>query len=87
MSITPTRSGGRTRTPNLILNLLFQAFNGNTALHVVSALQNSRSQVAAVKLLMSRGADPGVRNLENELPWQLVTEGPSGEKVPRFRTA
>lgn len=54
---------------------------------MVSALQDSRSQVAAVKLLMSRGADPGIRNLEKELPWHLVAEGPSGEKVLRFRTA
>lgn len=66
----------------LILNHLFQAFNGNTALHVVAALQNSRGQAAAAKLLLRRGADPGVRNLENELPWQLATEGPSGEQVP-----
>lgn len=67
----------------LILNHLFQAFNGNTALHVVGALQNSRGQAAAAaKLLLRRGADPGVRNLENELPWQLAPEGPSGEQVP-----
>ncbi|XP_056882482.1 NF-kappa-B inhibitor zeta [Takifugu flavidus] len=67
--------------PSSVTVINATAFNGNTALHVVSALQHSRSQTAAVKLLMSRGADPGIRNLENELPWQLVAEGPSGEKV------
>lgn len=64
-------------TPRLAL----QAFNGNTALHVVSALRNSRCQAVAVKLLMARGADPDVRNLENELPSQLAPDGPLGEKV------
>ncbi|XP_035533710.1 NF-kappa-B inhibitor zeta [Morone saxatilis] len=56
-------------------------FSGNTALHVVSALQNHKTQVEAVNLLMRKGADPGTRNFENELPSQLVPEGPVGEKV------
>lgn len=64
---------------------MFQDFNGNTALHMVSALQNHRSQAAAVKLLMRRGADPGIKNLENELPCQLVAKGPSGDKVSRIK--
>ncbi|XP_073318535.1 NF-kappa-B inhibitor zeta-like [Pagrus major] len=58
-----------------------KTFSGNTALHVVSSLQNHRSQVEVVKLLMRRGADPGTRNLENELPSQLTPEGLIGEKV------
>ena len=56
-------------------------FNGNTALHIASALQNHEEQVAAVKLLLMRGADPNVRNLENELPFQLLPEGPTAAKV------
>uniref|UniRef100_A0A3Q3WR07 Uncharacterized protein n=1 Tax=Mola mola TaxID=94237 RepID=A0A3Q3WR07_MOLML len=56
-------------------------FNGNTALHVASALQNHKSQVEAVKLLLMRGADPNARNLENELPSQLLPEWPTAEKV------
>lgn len=68
-------------TAVLIPDRLFQTFNGNTALHVVGALQNSRSQAAAAKLLLTRGADPGLRNLENELPWQLVPAGPGREEV------
>ncbi|XP_038576764.1 NF-kappa-B inhibitor zeta [Micropterus salmoides] len=58
-----------------------KTFSGNTALHIVSSLQNHNTQAAAVKLLMRKGADPGTRNLENELPSQLVPEGPIGEKV------
>ncbi|CAG00882.1 unnamed protein product, partial [Tetraodon nigroviridis] len=60
----------------------FQAFNGNTVVHAVCALQDSGSRAAAAaKLLLRRGADPAVRNLENELPWQLAPEGPAGEQV------
>ncbi|XP_072233592.1 NF-kappa-B inhibitor zeta [Leuresthes tenuis] len=58
-----------------------KTFSGNTALHIVSSLQNRKTQVEAVKLLMRKGADPGTRNFENELPSQLVPEGPIGEKV------
>ncbi|GAA6227597.1 NF-kappa-B inhibitor zeta-like [Lates japonicus] len=58
-----------------------KTFSGNTALHIVSSLQNHKRQVEAVKLLMRKGADPGSRNSENELPSQLVPEGPIGEKV------
>ncbi|KAF7652360.1 hypothetical protein LDENG_00097930 [Lucifuga dentata] len=58
-----------------------KTFSGNTALHVVSSLQNHKAQVEAVRLLLRRGADPGARNLENDLPSHLVPEGPMGEKV------
>lgn len=56
-------------------------FSGNTALHIVSSLQNRDAQVEAVKLLMRRGADPRAKNVENELPSHLVPEGPIGQKV------
>lgn len=65
----------------LWLPLVFQMFNGNTALHVACSLQGHRGHVEAVKLLLRRGADPTSRNTENEVPSQLVPEGPSGEKV------
>uniref|UniRef100_A0A3P8T8Y6 Nuclear factor of kappa light polypeptide gene enhancer in B-cells inhibitor, zeta n=1 Tax=Amphiprion percula TaxID=161767 RepID=A0A3P8T8Y6_AMPPE len=51
---------------------IVNTFSGNTALHIVSSLQNNPTQAEAVKLLMRKGADPGIRNLENELPCQLV---------------
>ncbi|XP_059183930.1 NF-kappa-B inhibitor zeta-like [Centropristis striata] len=58
-----------------------KTFSGNTALHIASSLQKHAAQVEAVKLLMRKGADPGARNHDNELPSQLVPEGPIGEKV------
>ncbi|XP_068575654.1 NF-kappa-B inhibitor zeta [Cebidichthys violaceus] len=61
-----------------------QTFSGNTALHIVSSLQNHDTQVEAVKLLMRKGSDPGTRNFENELPTQLVPEGHIGEKVRKI---
>ncbi|XP_063733500.1 NF-kappa-B inhibitor zeta isoform X2 [Eleginops maclovinus] len=68
--------------PQSVVNL--KTYSGNTALHIVSSLQNHKSQVQAVKLLMRKGADPGSRNFENELPCQLVPGGPIGEKVRQF---
>uniref|UniRef100_A0A3P9MNH5 Nuclear factor of kappa light polypeptide gene enhancer in B-cells inhibitor, zeta n=1 Tax=Oryzias latipes TaxID=8090 RepID=A0A3P9MNH5_ORYLA len=56
-------------------------FSGNTALHIVSSLQNIKHQAEAAKLLMKRGADPGTRNFENDFPSQLVPGGPIGEKA------
>ncbi|XP_008304834.1 NF-kappa-B inhibitor zeta [Stegastes partitus] len=61
-----------------------KTFSGNTALHIVSSLQNYPTQAEAVKLLMRKGADPGIRNLENELPCQLAPEGVVGEKVRKI---
>ncbi|KAG7467042.1 hypothetical protein MATL_G00149130 [Megalops atlanticus] len=61
-----------------------KAYSGNTALHVVSALEGRVAQVDAVRLLMRRGADPSAKNLENEQPVQLVPEGPVGDQVRRI---
>ncbi|KAM4601909.1 NF-kappa-B inhibitor zeta isoform 2-T2 [Polymixia lowei] len=61
-----------------------KTFSGNTALHIVSALQNNKAQVGAVRLLMRLGADPSTKNLENDLPVQLVPGGPIGDKVRRI---
>uniref|UniRef100_A0A665X492 Nuclear factor of kappa light polypeptide gene enhancer in B-cells inhibitor, zeta n=2 Tax=Echeneis naucrates TaxID=173247 RepID=A0A665X492_ECHNA len=58
-----------------------KTLSGNTALHIVSSLQSNKTQVQALKLLMQKGADPGSRNIENELPCQLVPQGPAGAKV------
>ncbi|KAJ8283083.1 hypothetical protein COCON_G00056020 [Conger conger] len=61
-----------------------KAYSGNTALHLVSGLQGRVAQADAVRLLMRRGADPSIKNLENEQPAQLVPEGPMGELVRRI---
>ncbi|XP_062384021.1 NF-kappa-B inhibitor zeta [Sardina pilchardus] len=58
-----------------------KTYNGNTALHLASALQCRIAQVNAVRLLMRRGADPSSKNLENEQPAQLVAEGERGDQV------
>lgn len=65
----------------VILSLGFQAYNGNTALHVAASLQYRVTQLDAVRLLMRKGADPSTRNLENEQPVHLVPDGPVGEQV------
>lgn len=66
---------------SVILLLCFQAYNGNTALHVAASLQYRVTQLDAVRLLMRKGADPSTRNLENEQPVHLVPDGPVGEQV------
>lgn len=65
----------------MVLLLGFQAYNGNTALHVAASLQYRVTQLDAVRLLMRKGADPSTRNLENEQPVHLVPDGPVGEQV------
>lgn len=62
-------------------SVCFQAYNGNTALHVAASLQYRVTQLDAVRLLMRKGADPSTRNLENEQPVHLVPDGPVGEQV------
>ncbi|XP_026060613.1 NF-kappa-B inhibitor zeta-like [Carassius auratus] len=66
----------------LVINA--RAFSGNTALHMVSALQGRRTQLDAVTLLLRRGADPSTKNLEHEQPAQLVPDGPLGDQVRRI---
>ncbi|KAM8872613.1 NF-kappa-B inhibitor zeta [Synchiropus picturatus] len=58
-----------------------QTFSGNTSLHLASSLDGNRDQLAAVKLLLRRGADPSIRNSEKEQPSQMVPAGPTGVKV------
>ncbi|XP_030610155.1 NF-kappa-B inhibitor zeta [Archocentrus centrarchus] len=70
--------------PTMLSIVNVKTFSGNTALHIVSSLLNHKTQAEAVKLLMRKGADPGVRNLENELPSQLTPDGPVGDKVRQF---
>ncbi|KAG9348548.1 hypothetical protein JZ751_002284 [Albula glossodonta] len=55
--------------------------HGNTALHMAAALQNESQQEAIVRLLLACGADPSIRNLDNEQPVHLVQPGAAGEKI------
>ncbi|KAK2489865.1 hypothetical protein MC885_008023, partial [Smutsia gigantea] len=53
--------------------------HGNTALHMAAALPPGPSQEAIVRRLLAAGADPTLRNLENEQPVHLLRPGPGPE--------
>ena len=36
-----------------------------------------------LRLLLSKGADPSIRNLENDQPAHLLQSGPRGDQVSR----
>ncbi|XP_067398985.1 NF-kappa-B inhibitor delta [Emydura macquarii macquarii] len=55
--------------------------HGNTALHMAAALPGPPCQESLVQLLLSRGADPSARNLENEQPAHLLPPGPGGDQL------
>ncbi|XP_054633876.1 NF-kappa-B inhibitor zeta isoform X2 [Dunckerocampus dactyliophorus] len=69
------------KQPSAMSSVNHKMFSGNTALHVVSSLQNHPAQLEAVAMLMRAGANPSVRNMDNELACQLAPEGAIGEKV------
>ncbi|XP_058135258.1 NF-kappa-B inhibitor delta isoform X1 [Dasypus novemcinctus] len=56
--------------------------HGNTALHMAAALPPGPPQEAIVRRLLAAGADPTLRNLENEQPVHLLRPGPGPEGVP-----
>ncbi|XP_023577419.1 NF-kappa-B inhibitor delta isoform X3 [Octodon degus] len=53
--------------------------HGNTALHMAAALPPGPLQEAIVRHLLAAGADPTLRNLENEQPIHLLRPGPGPE--------
>lgn len=53
--------------------------HGNTALHMAAALPPGPPQEAIVRRLLAAGADPTLRNLENEQPVHLLRPGPGLE--------
>lgn len=55
--------------------------HGNTALHMAAALPPGPHQEAIVRHLLAAGADPALRNLENEQPVHLLRPGPGPEGV------
>uniref|UniRef100_A0A4W4GL70 NFKB inhibitor delta n=1 Tax=Electrophorus electricus TaxID=8005 RepID=A0A4W4GL70_ELEEL len=59
--------------------------HGHTALHMAAGLHTSLHQEDIIRLLLTRGADPSVRNLENDQPAHLLQSGEQGEKVRRGR--
>lgn len=60
---------------------MFSQAHGHTALHMAAGLHGSPDQEELIRLLLSRGADPSIRNLENDQPVHLLQSGEQGEKV------
>ncbi|XP_043935007.1 NF-kappa-B inhibitor delta-like isoform X2 [Protopterus annectens] len=58
--------------------------HGNTALHMAAALRNEINQEEIVKLLLKHGADPSIKNLENEQAIHLVQQGEDGSRVRKL---
>uniref|UniRef100_A0A671TXP7 NFKB inhibitor delta n=1 Tax=Sparus aurata TaxID=8175 RepID=A0A671TXP7_SPAAU len=55
--------------------------HGHTALHMAAGLHGNPHQAEILRLLLSRGADPSIRNLENDQPAHLLQSGLQGEQV------
>ncbi|XP_072920873.1 NF-kappa-B inhibitor delta-like [Hemitrygon akajei] len=55
--------------------------HGNTALHMAAGLHGDRNQEQIIRLLLDCGADPGIRNLENEQAGHLLPNSPHGEQM------
>ncbi|XP_061072852.1 NF-kappa-B inhibitor zeta-like isoform X2 [Conger conger] len=55
--------------------------HGHTALHMAAALHAGSQQEAMVRLLLAHGADPSLRNLDNEQPAHLLPPGTAGEMI------
>ncbi|XP_030639033.1 NF-kappa-B inhibitor delta [Chanos chanos] len=55
--------------------------HGHTALHMAAGLHGNPHQEELIRLLLSRGADPSIRNLENDQPAHLLQSGERGEQL------
>ncbi|XP_051261548.1 NF-kappa-B inhibitor delta isoform X2 [Dicentrarchus labrax] len=55
--------------------------HGHTALHMAAGLHGNPHQEEILRLLLSRGADPSIRNLENDQPAHLLQSGIQGEQL------
>nr|XP_046255854.1 NF-kappa-B inhibitor delta isoform X2 [Scatophagus argus] len=55
--------------------------HGHTALHMAAGLHCNPHQEEILQLLLSRGADPSIRNLENDQPAHLLQGGSQGERL------
>lgn len=81
--VTRLRSGSSADSDSL--SLPSQA-HGHTALHMAAGLHGNPHQEEILRLLLSRGADPSIRNLENDQAAHLLQSGPQGEQVSRTPT-
>ncbi|XP_068995899.1 NF-kappa-B inhibitor delta [Embiotoca jacksoni] len=55
--------------------------HGHTALHMAAGLHGNPHQEEILQLLLSKGADPSIRNLENDQPAHLLQSGLQGEQL------
>ncbi|KAM4581228.1 NF-kappa-B inhibitor delta [Odontesthes bonariensis] len=55
--------------------------HGHTALHMAAGLHGNPHQEEILQLLLSRGADPSIRNLENDQPAHLLQSGVQGDQL------
>nr|XP_033818801.1 NF-kappa-B inhibitor delta [Geotrypetes seraphini] len=55
--------------------------HGNTALHMAAGLPEHPYQEHIIRLLLSHGADPTIRNLENDQAVHLLPPGKAGEQM------
>ncbi|KAM4885639.1 POU domain class 2-associating factor 1 [Sylvia borin] len=55
--------------------------HGNTALHMAAALPGDKNQREMVQLLLEHGADPSIRNLDNDQPIHMAPPGKAGDQV------
>ncbi|NXL97126.1 IKBD inhibitor, partial [Tyrannus savana] len=55
--------------------------HGNTALHMAAALPGDKNQREIVQLLLAHGADPSIRNLDNDQPIHMAPPGRAGDQV------
>ncbi|NXU95310.1 IKBD inhibitor, partial [Xiphorhynchus elegans] len=49
--------------------------HGNTALHMAAALPGDKNQREIILLLLEHGADPSIRNLDNDQPIHMAPPG------------
>ncbi|XP_032937637.2 POU domain class 2-associating factor 1 [Catharus ustulatus] len=55
--------------------------HGNTALHMAAALPGDKNQKEIIQLLLEHGADPSIRNLDNDQPIHMAPPGKAGDQV------
>uniref|UniRef100_A0A8C8RSL4 IKBD inhibitor n=1 Tax=Pelusios castaneus TaxID=367368 RepID=A0A8C8RSL4_9SAUR len=54
--------------------------HGNTALHMAAALHQDKNQEEIIKLLLDHGADPSIRNLDNDQAIHMAPSGKAGDR-------
>uniref|UniRef100_A0A8C9EH89 Uncharacterized protein n=1 Tax=Pavo cristatus TaxID=9049 RepID=A0A8C9EH89_PAVCR len=55
--------------------------HGNTALHMAAALHGDKNQKEIIQLLLDHGADPSIRNLDNDQPIHMAPSGKAGDQI------